>query len=302
MHPRIIDLDGGVVAQTALCQRLGPAVHELRCWRLAVRHGCSWRRFAQFERALDEHVAADGPGPWLNLLGASDLHHVSLALLRRLTAPCNLLVLDDRPDWLRALPGIRAGTWLRHAARLPQVRHVFHVGGNSGFDDWRRWLAPTDLLASGKITVLPAARRLHWRWPAQPLRTNAYRRCDLGRLETLLAPFRDVLEQFPLYISLDKRVLVLRDAIVGGRAGCMWLDEMLDVIEMFLRLSGDRLAGMDIAGDWQPTAPSAMTGDAAQRLRRAAERALLQNERANLRIVGRLLQTEPLVQSARIAA
>src|SRR5207249_572705 len=101
--------------------------------------------------------------PAVTLVGSGDFHHVSLALLRRLPGPFNLLVLDNHPDWMRRVPFLHCGTWVYHAARLPQVQNVFHVGGDVDFDNGYRWLAPWHLLRSGKIRVLPGVRRFAWR-------------------------------------------------------------------------------------------------------------------------------------------
>ena len=92
--------------------------------------------------------------PTLTFYGSGDFHHVSLALVRRRRAPFNLLVLDNHPDWMRGVPFLHCGTWLYHAARLPQVRRIFHVGGDVDFDNVYRWLAPWPLLHAGKIVTL----------------------------------------------------------------------------------------------------------------------------------------------------
>src|SRR5207245_2357963 len=109
-------------------------------------------------------VAHDA-APSLTFVGSGDFHHVSLALVRRQPGPINLLVLDNHPDWMRGVPVLHCGTWLSHAVRLPQVRTVFHVGGEVDFDNAYSWLAPWPELRSGKIVVLPAVRRFRGaRW------------------------------------------------------------------------------------------------------------------------------------------
>src|SRR5262249_5660636 len=146
--------------------------------------------------------------PWLTLCGSGDFHHVSLALLRRIQQPFNLLVVDNHPDWMRGLPFMHCGTLLYHAARLPQAQHVFHAGGDVDFDNYFRWLAPWPMLQSGKITVFPAVRRYRaggWqRTSNQPLRTDPNKPVTAERLDQLLWPYRSEVERYPLYISLDK--------------------------------------------------------------------------------------------------
>src|SRR5262249_35799045 len=147
----------------------------------------------------------------------------SLALVKRQPRPINLLVLDNHPDWMRRVPFLHCGTWLHHAARLPRVRRVFHVGGEVDFDNSWRWLAPWSLLRSGKMVVLPAVRRFRGGAWAQvthtPLRPHPETPVDHERLTELLAPFREELARHPLYISLDKDVLRREEVAVNWDSG-----------------------------------------------------------------------------------
>src|SRR5262249_54857056 len=143
-----------------------PQVTPLREWGPRVRLACRFGVFRRFEQELATRLASEaapakkgtGPlesqvpspfSPAVTLYGSGDFHHVSLALVRRLKEPCNLLVLDNHPDWMRAVPLLHCGTWLYHAARLPQVRRVFHAGGDVDFDNAYRRLAPWPELRSG---------------------------------------------------------------------------------------------------------------------------------------------------------
>src|SRR5207253_9812558 len=105
-----------------------------------------------------ERGTATDAAPSLAFLGSGDFHHLPLALLRRINQPINLLVFDNHPDWMRGVPFLHCGTWLNHAAALPQVQYIFHVGGNVDFDNRFRWLAPWRCLRAGKIHVFPAVR------------------------------------------------------------------------------------------------------------------------------------------------
>jgi hypothetical protein len=197
----------------------------------------------------------------VTLYGSGDFHHVSLALLRRQSRPFNLLVIDNHPDWMRGLPFLHCGTWLRHAARLPQVRRIFHVGGDVDFDNYYRWLAPWNLLSAGKIIVIPAVRSFRrGRWgaivnePLQPLPSNGSKKMPIGeaRLRQLLSPFLQELAGLPLYISLDKDVLAQAHAVVNWDSGHLSLAQTRVVLETFLSAAGGKLAGMDVVGDWSP--------------------------------------------------
>src|SRR5262245_47512654 len=120
MQVQVLDLDGSIPRQRdVLAQFPGPVI-PLAEWGPQIRLGCRFGQFASFERALT--LAA---GPAVTLFGSGDFHHVTLALLRRLTTPFNLLVLDKHPDWMRGIPFLHCGTWLNHALRLPLLQQVF---------------------------------------------------------------------------------------------------------------------------------------------------------------------------------
>jgi hypothetical protein len=193
--------------------------------------------------------------PTITFYGSGDFHHVSLALVRRLRTPFNLLVLDKHPDWMRGIPFLHCGTWLRHAARLPLVQHVFHVGGELDFDNSFRWLAPWKLLRSAKIRLFPAARRFtRWPWryiPHEPLRATSSS-AGANRIAQLLRPYRGALARWPLYVSIDKDVMTVADAVVNWDSGVLTLQEAIAVVQGFLAAARGRLAGVDITGDWSP--------------------------------------------------
>src|SRR6185369_13978724 len=106
---------------------------------------------------------------------------------------------------------MHCGTWLWHASRLPNVRRIYHAGGDVDFDNGFRHLAPRKALRGGKITVFPAIRRYRAGvWPSVahvPLRSPLGERLSPARLEELLDPHREDLGRWPLYVSLDKDVM-----------------------------------------------------------------------------------------------
>jgi arginase family enzyme len=257
MHVRVLDLDGGIVRQNRLIDQHRPAEHELRWWGPRIRLGCSFGRFRLFERALAASLAGEAAaGPALTFYGSGDFHHVSLALLRRLPGPCNLLVLDNHPDWMRGVPFLHCGTWLYHAARLPQVRNIFHVGGNVDFDNGFRRLAPWPLLRSGKVTVFPAVRYFQggsWQYvPHEPVRPKTNAHVTTRRVDGLVYTFREALKSYPLYVSLDKDVMTADEAPVNWDSGHLHLTEVEEILRCFTDAARGELAGMDIVGDWSP--------------------------------------------------
>lgn len=190
--------------------------------------------------------------------GSGDFHHVSLALLQRRRAPCNLLVLDKHPDWVQGLPFLHCGTWLRHVLDLDHVGRIFHVGGEGDFEHalWGR-LSPWPALREGRIVVVPALRtftKFHWNdIPHQPLRPAEHQQVTPARLAGLLEPYRRVLAERPLYISLDKDVLTGSHAAGNWDSGHLTFREVQHVMRAFVSAS-QGLAGMDVFGDWSACA------------------------------------------------
>lgn len=256
MELRTLDLDGALLAQPALLRRQS-AVITLRDWGPFIRLGCGFRRFRRFEADLADRCGARGDsGPCLSLIGSGDFHHASLALVRRLTTPFNLLAIDNHPDWMRGIPFLHCGTWLWHASRLPLARTIYHVGGDVDFDNGFRHLAPWQALASGKIVVFPAVRQYRaGRWPIvshTALRPQSDTRTTAERIVELLRPHAADLARWPLYVSLDKDVMQTADAVVNWDSGHLELSEVQALLRGFVRAAAGRLAGMDIVGDWSP--------------------------------------------------
>jgi hypothetical protein len=138
---------------------------------------------------------------------------------------------------------------------LPQVRRVFHLGGDVDFDNAYRWLAPWPLLHSQKIRVFPARRRFGQGWSRiahEPLRSDAQTPATLDRILRLLGPVSHELAELPLYISLDKDVMIAADAAVNWDSGHLTLTEVEALLAALGHLAGGRFAGMDIVGDWSP--------------------------------------------------
>jgi hypothetical protein len=256
MEARILDLDGSLFPQRVVAARSGAVVYPARDWGPRIRLACSFRRFARWQEALAQRfgTAADDE-PHLTWYGSGDFHHVTLALLRRLRQPFNLLVLDNHPDWMRFVPFMHCGTWLAHAAALPLVRTIYHLGGDVDFDNFYRSLAPWSRLRRGKIVVVPAIRRYQrfpWKaLPHEPLRRRADEPAAQERIAEFLQPFAADLAAHPLYISLDKDVMTARESVVNWDSGHLTLDEILGVLDTVCGFAS-KLVGMDLVGDWSP--------------------------------------------------
>lgn len=302
MRVRVLDLDGAVTSQDRLLDKFLPDVHDLRRWGPVLRMACRWRRFHRFERWLDRTLGREKErDPSITFLGSGDFHHLTLALLRRLHHPVNLLVLDKHPGWTHGLPFLHCGSWLTHAAELPNVKRIFHVGGDTDFDSTRRWLAPSRLVQTGKIVVLPAVRRFQagfWSGiPHEPLRPRPESPLQRDHLEELMLPYLDDLERCPLYVSLDKDVMWMPESVVNWDSGHLDLSELQELLDFFLKAAGNELAGMDITGDWSEVRTQGLLRGILERLEHPklsidASQARLCNERTNIMLL-RFLMQEP---------
>ena len=241
---RVLDLDGGLADQTGLpVEEVVPG----GAWGPRVRLACDWPTFAGFRRFVADRLPA---GPAVTLYGSGDFHHVTLALLGRIAGPFNLLVLDNHPDWMRGIPPLHCGTWLRHALRLPNLRRVFHCGGTQDFDNGYRRLAPWPDLRRGRVALFPAAPFARGDWTGVPVRPLPNPAADPLGLEQAVAPYQGELADVPLYISIDKDVLVPADAATNWDAGRWGLADATAVVRQFRAAAGGRLAGADLLGDW----------------------------------------------------
>ena len=261
MDVRILDLDGSVAKQSRLVARakyLLPA----DTWGPQLRMACGWEAFVRFEIHLARQLGSTRDvAPTLTFMGSGDFHHLSLAMVRRVPRRCNLLVIDNHPDWMRGVPFLHCGTWVYHAAQLPWVDRVFHVGGEVDFDNYYRHAAPWEMLHSGKIVTLPAIRQMKGRrWAATPhesLRPLPEVIMQRERLEMLLDPYRADLAKRPLYVSLDRDVLTAEHATINWDSGRLTPPEVFDILDGF-REASPALLGMDVVGDWSPVRVSGL--------------------------------------------
>jgi hypothetical protein len=255
MDVRILDLDGSVAQQPRLAARAADIL-DVDSWGPQLRMACRWEAFGRFEVDLARQMNSTRDRlPALSFLGSGDFHHLSLAMVRRVPRRFNLLVIDNHPDWMRGVPFLHCGTWVYHAARLPWVDRVFHVGGEVDFDNYYRHAAPWKLLQSGKIVTLPAIRQMtgrQWsRTPHETLRPHPEVVVDRERLEALLAPYHVDLARRPLYVSLDRDVLTAEHAAINWDSGRLTPPEVFDILDAF-REASQSLIGMDVVGDWSP--------------------------------------------------
>jgi hypothetical protein len=249
---RILDLDGSLAPQADLFTPVGAVWLPAQDWGLRVRLACGFGTFDRFRRWLSASLPNGDPA--VTLYGSGDFHHISLALLAQIRGRFNLLVLDKHPDWMRGMPFLHCGTWLRHALRLPGLCRVFLCGGEADFDNAYRWLAPWPEIRAGRVLVFPARRRFvrgEWaRVKVHPLLADGASPAET--LQDAVEPFRQELGRYPLYVSIDKDVLTAEDAAVNWDSGLLRLPEAVTAAQTFLAAAQGRLAGADLLGDWSP--------------------------------------------------
>ena len=290
MHVQVLNFDGGLLAQEQLLETQRPDLIDLGTWGPHLRMACSFKRFRQFERVL-HRLLRPVDGPSLTFLGSGDFHHVTLALLRRITEPFVLVMFDNHPDWMRGIPFLHCGTWVRHALDLPNLQQVLHVGGNTDFDNAYRLLAPSREIRAGKIVVAPGARPFRggfWnRVPHQSLRRPGQDRLSEADLDFWTARLAPHLEGRAVYVTFDKDVLVEKDAVINWDSGVLRIGEVLELMARLFERSRARLVGMDVIGDWSPVKVEGLLRKTLDRMEHPAlkvdpDHACQVNEEANL--------------------
>lgn len=250
-QPLILDLDGSVVSLPA-APLLQPAMH----WREQVRFGCRIRCFQQFWVEVARELPATEQYGTV-MLGSGDFHHLSLPLLQHslksvsAQTPVRLVVFDNHPDNMRFPWGIHCGSWVRHAALLPQISHVHVVGITSGDIAWKHaWENYLTPLVSGKLTYWSTGVNVQWAHRVglkKPFKhfENIDALCDA--VYTLLAG-----QLQPTYLSIDKDVF--SPSVVQTNWDQGQLTEA-GIQHIITALSGS-IIGSDITGevsDWQYT-------------------------------------------------
>ena len=113
---------------------------------------------------------------------------------------------------------------------------MFLCGGETDFDNGYRVLAPWEDLDSGRVVVFPAFRHFRrGRWKRVSTYPLAADTCLVEEtLAKFVDPFREELGRLPLYVSIDKDVLIAAEAAVNWDSGLMSLADALTVLGTFL--------------------------------------------------------------------
>ena len=243
--PVVLDLDRSV----------GPLPDEHRLplhdWQEAVRFGCGLPRFRRFARLLDTRMPAFGAHGTV-FMGSGDFHHLSLPLVARCIAaqgftaqrPLRIVVLDNHPDNMRFPFGIHCGSWVRHAALLPQVSQVHVVGITSGDiglgHAWENYLQP---LSTGKLRYWSTGVDTGWaRWLGLADAFHTFPDGD-ALVQALCATL--AADPQPTYLSIDK------DAFAPDVVRTNWDQGVLraDHADTVIGALRGHMVGSDVTGD-----------------------------------------------------
>jgi len=245
--PLVLDLDG------SLPRPAGGQTITLRDWEEAIRFGCTRGTWSAFRNKLEQCL------PEIHgtvCMGSGDFHHVTQLLLARYRTPepFDVVVLDNHPDNMRFPFGIHCGSWVSHAAILPQVRRIHVLGISSGDVGWRHaWENRLMPLLRGKLRYWTVgvdtswARRLGLSRGFMPF-TNAENLIDrfIAELPSTISG--------AAYLSIDKDVFAPHVASTNWDQGTF---ELEDAHRLINALSG-RLIGSDITGEVSVHAYSAI--------------------------------------------
>ncbi|HEX5125261.1 MAG TPA: arginase family protein [Rhodocyclaceae bacterium] len=238
-QPLVLDFDG------SLRDLAEATVLPLGEWQETIRFGCGLPTWRALRKTLNEKMPNEyGPV----LMGSGDFHHLSHLLIQRLpqssSKPFDVVVCDNHPDNMRFPFGIHCGSWVRHAAMLPNVRTVHVVGISSGDVGWRHaW--------ENYLSPLYAHHIHYWtvgvdtRWAGKVGLASSF--SSFSDRAELMRNFIDMLRisNRPVYLSIDKDVLDPAVARTNWDQGSFALEDIEQIIDA---LDG-RLIGSDITGE-----------------------------------------------------
>ena len=262
-----LDIDKSVSSQkrtSALVDErkdLQDSVNSIRLWT-----GAKGLRILR--QAIAEMRSKYPSQKWLTFEGSGDLHQVAATLIETLpksVQPVTIIQIDNHPDWFIAPERFHCGAWVVQALRHPWVEKVILLGQNSSDirgDQFR--FAPFNDLRSGRVELHPLLREkalvpLIWSSNVKGVASSCRRLFGTElKFDTVrgrgAASMGDRLARElagkNVYISIDKDVLRLDDALTDWDQGEMTLQELLTIIGKVA--SASNLVGMDVCGERAP--------------------------------------------------
>lgn len=265
MRIQLLNMDDSLRAQTPFleyCARRQAVSLDLLELGRKMRMWSGRRSMHEFCRKLDEARCDNDDEPALTFLGSGDFHHLSAALIGRLSVPVTVIHFDNHPDFIRLSARYHCASWVNRVLSMQHVRRVVTVGPCTDLAMPQLERGNLDALSSGRLELYPyrhvpssvlgrfgagpsyrqQGRRIHWR----NLHTENWNAFWTGLLDRL--PTQDV------YVTIDKDVLVSQDAETNWDQGEMTLKQLLTALEMIAGMK--RIVGVDVVGDYAP-----MTGN-----------------------------------------
>nr|WP_239565379.1 arginase family protein [Brevibacillus fulvus] len=160
----------------------------------------------------------------ITFIGNGNYHYVTYLLLAELNQPFSLLLFDHHSDLspMDDLSIISCGSWVSFALKtLPMLQRVVIIGAHSQ--------AKQIVQTSPKVTIISEQEINQW------------------QLATVEARLRLLLQNEPVYISVDKDVLDEKSAVTNWDQGSMNLRQLLYLIRD-LRQS-NAILGVDVCGE-----------------------------------------------------
>jgi arginase family enzyme len=259
LHLRILDLDGSVAAQDSLRDAVAWTSIDIVTMQDLSRPLRLWSRDATMRRARARLPTAPAGAATVTMIGSGDYHHLAVALIEQAREPVTVVHFDNHPDWVRWAPRWHCGSWVNQALKLPQVARVVTLGPCS--DDLVR-----PGLKGGNLAALGAGRIALFPWRHAPSRVfhrvadGAGHRYEDGHLfwnnlagrgvERNLAMILPVIQTEAIWLTIDKDVLSLDEALTNWDQGQMSVDAVAELIAAIA--ARRRLVGADICGEFSP--------------------------------------------------
>lgn len=260
MQVRILDLDGSLVGQRPLRDRLveGRAhLFPLRHWGPSLRLWATRRAYDAFDTFW--RAQAESAEPALTLVGSGDYHHLTASFVGAAPGPLSVVHFDNHPDWCWSMPPRHCGSWVNHVLAMPHVARVVTIGPSS-HDLARpdRKGADLEALSNGRLEVFP------WRHaPSRVVKrmgSGAGHSVEDGQIvwqnledmdwEGFLDELVTRLPTRRVWITVDKDVLPRDEAVTNWDQGGLPLAKLVAAIR---RLTARfEIVGADICGDFAP--------------------------------------------------
>lgn len=248
MDISIIKTDGGLESQKSLLKRADSVVDLTDIRGLKY---CS--KISTLEKVKRRLLKVK---PSICFLGSGDFHHLSFLLLNQVYSNPILVLIDHHSDMFKTFPGtISCGSWVLQALQAHKIKKCIVIG-NSPDDEAYRYFKEKKQIV------------------------NFY--SETFSYEYILERVLKELDSSsgPIYVSIDKDVLLQGDAETNWDQGSMTLEELLDLLHHIKET--DRLAGVDICGEWPVPDIKVLYSETDME-------SIKINERANMKILDTLL-------------